>query len=886
MKHYSLRHSLLCLCLLAGISASSQTEDDGTLTVVVDGICYNLTESPDVAEVTLGSYSGNVIIPETVAYGDKTYTVTSIGSYAFYSQGSLTSVVIPTGVTSIGDDAFCLCRNLNSVTIPEGVTSIGDYAFYSCGSLPYVSLPESVESIGHDAFSLCRGLTSVNIPENVTAINGFTFYGCSSLTSVVIPEGVTLIDRDAFSYCTELASVTIPASVKKIGGYAFYNCNGLSAVNIPDGLETIEDNTFRNCASLTSITIPANVSAIGEEAFAGCTGLTSVVFPENVTEIGGNAFYRCNALTALTIPEGIETIGTGAFLNCAGLKTVTIESEAIAAKTYSTSSSLANIFGTNVEEYVFGNNVSKIGKYACYNCTGLTSVKIPEGVTVIEDYAFQNCSVLPSVNIPEGVTTIGERAFMNCYELADITIPESVTRIGRFAFAATAWYTAQPEDTVVYLGKIAYTYRGIIPEGTLLFLEDGTTGIADEAFKGRTGLAAAVMPESLKHIGASAFEGCTGLASITLPSGLKSIGSSAFSSSALQIISIPEGVESIESGTFSDCKSLTDVTFSSAVKSIGANAFAGCTGLTAISFPGGLTAIGGEAFRDCSALADITFPENLASIGANAFSATPWLEAQSDGLIYVGKVALMYKGTMPRNTTVNIDEGTLGIGGGAFDGLANLVAISIPASLTNIGDAAFNKCTGLKTLNISDLSAWCKIAFESSTAQPLTLTHQLTLDGQKVTNLVIPSDVTEILPNTFYGCTDLTTLTIHEDVKSIGSYAFGSCTKITDVFCNAAEVPETNADAFTGIETTKVRLVVPNNSIEKYKNHAVWGKFLMDGSDVAGSGSSETGIRSAHALEGVAPEVYDLDGRRQNALRHGLNIIRQSDGTARKVLVK
>lgn len=241
---------------------------------------------------------------------------------------------------------------------------------------------------------------------------------------------------------------------------------------------------------------------------------------------------------------------------------------------------------------------------------------------------------------------------------------------------------------------------------------------------------------------------------------------------------------------------------------------------------------------------------------------------------------------MPRNTRIDIDEGTLGIAGGAFDNCANLIAISIPASLTNIGDAAFNKCTGLKTLNISDLSAWCRIAFVGSTAQPLTLTHQLTLNGQRITDLVIPTDVTEVLENTFSGCTDITALTIHENVKSVGSYAFANCNKLTVVYCYPVDVPETDADAFTGVDQTKVRLVVPNNSIEDYKNDAVWGKFMMDGSDVTGSEDTETGIRPAHALEGVAPEVYDISGRRQNALHRGLNIIRAADGTTRKVMVK
>ena len=98
-------------------------------------------------------YTGDVTIPaESVSYGGKTYSVTSIGDYAFYGCSGLTSVTIPNSVTSIGDYAFSGCSGLTSVTIPNSVTSIGDYAFYGCSGLTSVTIPNSVTSIGSDAF--------------------------------------------------------------------------------------------------------------------------------------------------------------------------------------------------------------------------------------------------------------------------------------------------------------------------------------------------------------------------------------------------------------------------------------------------------------------------------------------------------------------------------------------------------------------------------------------------------------------------------------------------------------------------------------------------------------------------------------------------------------
>ena len=123
--------------------------------VEVDGIYYDISENN--ATVTEGGvkYSGDIVIPESITYNNSKYSVTSIGSDAFWGCRSLTSVTIPNSVTSIGDYAFWGCRSLTSVTIPNSVTSIGDWAFYECSSLTSVTIPNSVTSIGEGAFWYC-----------------------------------------------------------------------------------------------------------------------------------------------------------------------------------------------------------------------------------------------------------------------------------------------------------------------------------------------------------------------------------------------------------------------------------------------------------------------------------------------------------------------------------------------------------------------------------------------------------------------------------------------------------------------------------------------------------------------------------------------------------
>ena len=166
------------LALLCSVAASAHDFE-------VDGIYYNINGS-EVAVTYKGNslssyineYTGSVVIPSTVSYNGKNYSVTSIGSSAFYDCSGLTSVVIPNSVTSIGDRAFIFCSGLTSVVIPNSVTSIGD-----------------------ETFSGCSGLTGVTISNSVTSIGSSAFYGCSGLISVVIPNSVTSIGERVFQYC-------------------------------------------------------------------------------------------------------------------------------------------------------------------------------------------------------------------------------------------------------------------------------------------------------------------------------------------------------------------------------------------------------------------------------------------------------------------------------------------------------------------------------------------------------------------------------------------------------------------------------------------------------------------------------------------------------------
>ena len=392
--------------------------------VEIDGIWYNLNAEAKQATVVekRPSYSGEVVIPESVEHESTAYSVTSIGERAFSDCYDLTSVTIGNSVTSIGYQAFCYCSGLASVTIPNSVTSIGAWVFEDCSSLTSVTIPNSVTSIGHGAFSGCSSLPVV---DNIRYADSYLVEVTDkSLSSYKIKDGTRFIGDDAFFYCSSLTSVTIPNSVTSIGNYAFYYCSGLTSVTIGNSVTSIGWGAFYGCSGLTSVTIPNSVTSIGDDAFYDCSGLTSVTIGNSVESIGGYAFRNCDGLTSVTIPNSVTSIGNDAFSGCSGLTEMKVDAnnskydsrEGCNAIIETSSNTLISACQTTV----IPNSVTTIGTSAFSGCSGLTSVTIPNSVTSIGGYAFSNCDGLTSVSIPNSVMSIGDYAFYYCSGLQNV----------------------------------------------------------------------------------------------------------------------------------------------------------------------------------------------------------------------------------------------------------------------------------------------------------------------------------------------------------------------------------------------------------------------------------------------------------------------------------
>ena len=379
--------------------------------------------------------------------------VTKIPAYLFYTypylnSPKITSVVFEKGsiCESIGTSAFSSCASLTSVTIPDSVTSIGHSAFHNCDSLTSVTIGNSVTSIGESAFSSCASLTSVTIGDSVTSIGSNAFDGCTSLTIITIPDSVTSIGIFAFEGCTSLTSVTIPDSVTSIGGNAFEGCTSLTSVTIGDSVTSIGSDAFCDCTSLTEINFNAtamnDINSSKDSVFsnAGKNGDgIKVTIGKNVTKIPAYLFYPFNntsyspKITSVVFEEGsvCESVGYRAFSNCTSLTSVTI-----------------------------GDSVTSIGEAAFEGCTSLTSVAIGDSVMSIGDFAFSDCVNLTSVTIGNSVTSIGFLAFDGCTSLTSVEFGDTTGWYVTKTYGATSGVSvvvSYSSDNAMYL---KYTYVG------------------------------------------------------------------------------------------------------------------------------------------------------------------------------------------------------------------------------------------------------------------------------------------------------------------------------------------------------------------------------------------------------------------------------------------
>ncbi len=599
---------------------------------VVDGISYRVTsEVAATCEVTFDGttydeftqeYVGDIVVPSSITWGGKKYTV-----------------------TSVGDNAFNGCTSLASVTLPETVTSIGEYAFYNCENLTKVVLPSSLESIGGYAFSgATRNIKDLYVfasqPASLLVSSFYTSLYSGAILHVPCNSAALYKSADYWKNFT---------NVDELG---YFEANGLyySISSAANSTCEVVKSVVEYCGD---VEIPASVvyngttytvTGIGEEAFSGSTSVTSVTIPENVAYIASKAFAGCSGLSSITLPSKLVSLSSSVFYGCTSLETVTTlapEAPAINELSFaglSSATSLIYPVGSDYSKWIPYFNMSKevesqvsMVKYPFYvsETDGLPSNSMVDDNAVWESplYKFDteqsgiritvfesNKSVVyngyPTVSFAE-LEFYDESGYKMEYLISDVTTNSLATNAGSLSGLndgdySTYYYSTQSAG----YGTVPYDYVYV----------DVKFQFAVSAFKVKwvvrvSNLSSQVLPTSV------GFSNTGETCSLASASNSGECGDDASWNlyNGTLIISGNGAVSSTSWSSFSS--SIKNIVVEEGITILPAYIFNNYVNLQCASLPSTLTTIGNEAFKGCSSLASVITAATVApSLGSDVFS--------------------------------------------------------------------------------------------------------------------------------------------------------------------------------------------------------------------------------------------------------------------------
>lgn len=663
------------------------------------------------------------------------------------------------------------------VIIPddEGILYIGSYAF--CLYDTDISIEITDEDYDANKIpAMNTSVTSVVIPEGVEEVQKYAFYNCQSLKKVVLPESIKFVREYAFYNDTDLADINLE-KVQVIGREAFKNCEKLElGDNELSKVYAIGVRAFEGCKSITHVNLSALRNS-GKEIFKDCTNLESVVLNEHTKlsyamfvstglitvdiyekiEIPEYCFALCERLEKVTLHNSLVGIKDGAFSECTSLAEFNINGtvEYFGAQTF---------YGdTKLETFTMPNSNVSLGSYCFYECTSLNTIKFNENSYVSEILG----SIFEETNITNFVVDTNNNYYSvsndgvlllskdqtkvifaaPSYEYNDYVLDEKYVEIAPAAFSGVNIKSLTIVNPNTIIGDYSFANCELLEK--VVFPTTSGVTINQHAFNYDKALVNLENLDSVKNVGDYAFAN-TGLQNVVIGSDAV-YGEGAFFQSTVEVVTIGANT-SFGLGAFQNCSKLSSVIMPEANVEFGRGCFAYCGNLATIDLSyveiipeecfyscsnllrvnlANCTEIGNYAFSDCSKVVSVLMPK-VESIGEGAFSRYSTL------------------GGAPIFTYVTLPNTLTHLGDGAFLGCEKLSEITIPSSLTSMGDYTFAYCVLLETVNL-------------------------------------PNTIEKIGLYTFAGCEYLEYINL-ENIKEFSDYAFTSSVFLENVDLSSAEI--------------------------------------------------------------------------------------------------
>ena len=816
----------------------------------VNGIWYRNVGN-DTVEVVVGlqSYSGDIVIPDSVTHESNKYVVTGIGESAFYNCTGLTGITIPGSIIAIGDSAFANCTALRKVTVLDTVPLTINANVFAGSSISNDTLIVPIGKItAYEAKDVWEdfGVIRENIPDGPGGETGdlsweieggvLTISGdgempdynsdepapwadyIDDITSIVIEEGVENIGDSAFIGCTEVTSVTIAASVESIGDAAFKGCTDLEEVIALNPVPVAIDSTVFAGVDLENAKL---LVAVGKEAdyraadiwedfgkipstdatfkdIALSVGTLTPAFSKNVTSYTATLDYKTTGLIiAVTANDtNAKVTGDGSKSIAAGTNKfiVTVTAEDGRTKMNDTITIINNspISWIIKNDTLFISGTDDMPNHDGENPApwliakdNFTTVVIMDGITNIGEYAFADCDNITSVSIPATVTSIEDSAFASCTGLTSFTIPNTITDIEDNAFAGCS-------------NLASITSLGSTPPvlGANVFADVDNT-----------------IPVYVPCVNLNAYK--TAWTYFSNIQGLDvTIASGTDGDITWSVVAVCIGHDTVLTisgkGAMVDnsrpwslyWNNVNEIVIENGITHIGNLAFYGCKNPKSVIIPNSVTSIGNYAFQECWGLTSLTIPNSVKSIGNSAFYNCSGIIS----LIIPNSVESIDNAAFFQCFSIDtlvIGNSVKTIGNSAFEDCRELTSVTIGNSVETIGNYAFKSCNKLTSLTIpNSVETIGNSAFE---------------DCGVLTSLVLGKSVINIGDYAFHACTNLTSLTIPNSVETIGLRAFKDCTGLTSLDLGKS-VKTIGDEAFLGCSGL-TSLVIPN-SVETIGNYA------------------------------------------------------------------